>query len=84
MSLLIQVSPDVHIKCKDINRSAFPKVLVQFQLHCSIEIAENEMSMTKSPDSVNRGLYYGIIGTLRLILKLSLQEKVYKGDAQTS
>lgn len=28
--LLTQVSPDVHVKCKEINRPAFPKELVWF------------------------------------------------------
>lgn len=81
MFLLIQVSLDVHVKCKEINRPAFPKVLVRF---LELKLQKNRMSMTKSLDSVNRYLYYAIIGTLRLIFKLSIQKEVYSKDSQTS
>lgn len=75
MLLLIQVSPDVHIKCKEINSSPFPNVLVQFQFYCSRETAENRMSMAKSLGGVNECLYYGVIGTLRLTFKFFFQKK---------
>lgn len=83
MLLLIQVSPDVHVKCKEINRPAFPKVLVRF-LQYLLKLQENGMSMTKSLDSVNRYLYYAITGTLRLIFRLSIQKEVNSKDSQTS